>query len=63
MPFIREMSREKIRFKEKFPPRKGPPGRKVPGKRGRAGSWTPVSGDRKYQDGYVRILTAMVIMQ
>jgi hypothetical protein len=47
MPFIRELSRKKIRKKEKYPPKKGSQGREVPGKRGRAGSWTPVSGDGK----------------
>jgi hypothetical protein len=61
MPFIREMSREKIRIKEKYPPKKGSPGRKVLGKKG--GSWTPVSGEGEDQDGWVRILTAMIIMQ
>jgi hypothetical protein len=57
------MSRKKIRKKEKYPPKKPPPGRKVPGKRGAAGSWTPVSGDREDQDGCVRILTGMLFIQ
>jgi hypothetical protein len=51
MTFIREMSREKIRIEEKYPLKKGPPGRKIPGKEGVAGSWTPVSGEREDQDG------------
>jgi hypothetical protein len=51
MPFIRELSRKKIRKKEKYPPKKGSQGRKVWGKRGTAGSWTPARGDRGDQDG------------
>jgi hypothetical protein len=37
MPFIREMSREKIRKREKYPPKKSSGGRRVQGKRGELG--------------------------
>jgi hypothetical protein len=61
MPFLRGMSRKKIRKKEKYPPKKTSPGRRFRGKRGLVASWTPVSGDREDQDGWVRILTIRII--
>jgi hypothetical protein len=62
MPFLREMSREKIRKKEKNPPKKSSGGCGILGTRAGGGSWTPVSGGREGQDGGVGIVTLRIIL-
>jgi hypothetical protein len=46
MPFLREMSREKIRKREKYSPEKTSLGREVPGNGVEVGLWTPFSRGR-----------------
>jgi hypothetical protein len=60
MPFIREMSREKIRKKEKYSPKKSSGGGTGSGKRGGMGSWTPVPSELENWDVSVRFLTMML---
>jgi hypothetical protein len=62
MTCFREMSREKIRRREKYPLKKSSGGRRVQGKRGELGLWTPGSREPEGRDGRGRILPVRFIL-